>query len=124
MEVKGQRSRSPLRSEPSPHSPPPTLHLPLQHAEDERNRTSWIQGRRPVWAMRQSDLSLTSKNFYDLGAKGDLTDGLWITDGETEVLNVESEQKGPQLFPVELEGSPASCGTPIWCSFGPMLFRK
>lgn len=74
--------------------------------------------------MRLSDLILAFKNLYDLGAKRDLTDGLWITDGETEVLNVESEQKGPQLFPVELEGSPASCGTPIWCSFGPMLFRK
>lgn len=79
---------------------------------------------RPVRAMGLNDLSLASKNLYDLGAKTDLTDGLWITDRETEVLNVESEQKGPQLFPVELEGSPAACGTPIWCSFGPMLFRK
>ena len=38
----------------------------------------------------------------------DLTDRLWITDGETEVLNVESEQDGPQLFPVELEVGPTS----------------
>lgn len=38
----------------------------------------------------------------------DLTERLEVTDGETEVLNVESEQDGPQLFPVELEVSPSS----------------